>query len=250
MDLENIVLDAVDPALVGRFWEAGLGGERLSDGPDGFETRLPIPGGPAIDLCVQPVPQPPAEPLRLHLDLLGGDRQRELVDRFLGLGARHLDIGQGEVPWVVLADPEGNPFCVMEHREVYSDTGPIAALPLDSADPARDVEFWAWLTGWVPAPGVSPHSLRHPSRRGPLLELCPEPAPKGAGKNRVHLDVRLGPEDDADAVAAGIAARGGRELDPGWGDLPWRVYTDPSGNELCVLPATSTNARASPRSAG
>ncbi|MBD8062420.1 VOC family protein [Oceanitalea stevensii] len=237
MRLENIVLDAVDPGRVGRFWEAVLGGERLSDGPEGFETRLPIPDGPVIDLCVQPVPEPPAEPLRLHLDLLGGDRQLELVDRFLELGARHLDIGQGDVPWVVLADPEGNPFCVMEHRDVYSDTGPIAALPLDSADPERDLEFWSWLTGWTRADGVAPCSLRHPSRRGPLLELCTEPAPKGGAKNRVHLDVRLEPGDDADDVAAGIVARGGRELDPGWGDLPWRVYADPSGNELCVLPA-------------
>ncbi|MCM3659903.1 hypothetical protein M3148_02665 [Georgenia satyanarayanai] len=79
----------------------------------------------------------------------------------------------------------------------------------------------------------------YPSRRGPLLELWPEPAPKGDAKNRIHLDVRLEPGDDVDAVAAGIIARGGRELGPGWGDLPWRVYADPSGNELCVLPAVT-----------
>lgn len=239
MHLENIVLDAVDPGLVGRFWEAVLGGERLSEAPDGFETRVALPGGPVIDLCVQPVPAPPSEPLRLHLDLLGGDRQLELVDRFLGLGATRLDISQGEVPWVVLADPEGNPFCVMEHRDVYRDTGPIAALPLHSADPGRDAGFWSWLTGWTLADGVAPFSLRHPSWRGPLLELCPESASKSAAKNRVHLDVRLDPGDDADAVSAGIAARGGRELDHGWGELLWRVYTDPSGNELCVLPAVT-----------
>lgn len=180
-----------------------------------------------------------AEPLRLHLDLLGGVEQDEVVERLLGLGARHLDIGQRDVPWVVLADPEGNPFCVMEPRAEYVRTGPIAALPLDSADPQRDADFWAWLTGWVETGGSEPRALRHPSLRGPLLELCPEPAAKTAAKNWVHLDVRLEAGDDPDEVAAGIAARGGRELRPGWGDLPWRHHADPSGNEFCVLPASS-----------
>ena len=59
-----------------------------------------------LDLCFQRVPEPPpSEPPRLHIDLLGGAHQAEAVDRLLGLGARHLDIGQGDVPWVVLADP-------------------------------------------------------------------------------------------------------------------------------------------------
>ena len=162
-----------------------------------------------------------------------------MVERLLGLGARHLDIGQGAVPWVVLADPEGNPCCVMEDRAAYADSGPVAALPLDSADPDRDAEFWSWLTGWTEVVGVAPRSLRHPSLRGPLLELCPEPAPKGTAKNRLHLDIRLETGDDPDGVAAGIAERGGRELHPEWGELPWRFFADPSGNEFCVLPARS-----------
>ena len=237
MHLENVVFDAVEPQLLGRFWEAALGGERLTDEPDGFETRLSIEGGPVLDLCFQRVPEPPFEPPRLHLDLLGGASQERQVDRLLRLGARHLDIGQRDVPWMVLADPEGNPFCVMEDRAVYSGTGPLAALPLDSADPDRDAEFWSWLTGWIDAPGVAPRSLRHPSLRGPLLDLTPERTPKGAAKNRLHLDVRLETGDDPDAVAAGIIKRGGRELRPQWGELPWRVFADPSGNEFCMLPS-------------
>jgi hypothetical protein len=237
MYLENLVFDAFDPPRLGRFWEAALDTETLTDEPDGFETRLHHPGGPDLDLCFQRVPEPPSEPLRLHLDLRGGDHQQDTVDRLLGLGARHLDIGQHDVPWVVLGDAEGNPFCVTEEREVYVDTGPIAALPLDSADPDRDGDLWGWLNGWAPVPGVAPVSLRHTSRRGPLLELCLEAEPKGPGKNRLHLDVRLERGDDPDQVARGIAARGGRELDHEWGTLPWRVYADGSGNEFCVLPA-------------
>ena len=239
MYLENLVVDALEPQRVGAFWEAVVGGERLTDEPDIVETRLAVEGGPALDLCFARVPEPMTEPPRLHVDLLGGARQAAVVDRLLELGARPLDIGQGDVPWVVLADPEGNPFCVMEDRAAYADTGPIAALPLDSADPERDAEFWSWLTGWtgVPGSGGELRSLRHPSLRGPLLELCPEPRPKGTVKNRLHLDVRLEAGEDADEIEAAIAQRGGDRRVVDWGELPWRSYTDPSGNEFCVLPA-------------
>ena len=237
---ENVVVDAVDPQRLGRFWEAALGGTNLTDAPEVFETRVAVKGGPTLDYCFPRVPERPSEPQRLHLDLHGDRRQAEEVERLLRLGAHHVDIGQRDVPWVVLGDVEDNPFCVMEPRAAYVDTGPVAALPLDSADPERDAAFWAWLTGWTRADGAGLVTLRHPSRRGPLLELCPEAAPKGpfeTAKNRMHLDLRLEPGDDPDAVASGIEERGGRELHPDWGDLPWRVYADPSGNELCVLPA-------------
>lgn len=240
MYLENLVFDAVEPQRLGRFWETALSCETLTDEPGIFETRLTIAGGPVLDLCFQQVPEPPREPLRFHLDLFGADRQAEVVERHLGLGARHLDIGQRDVPWVVLGDLEDNPYCVMEAREAYTDTGPIAALALDSADPDRDGNFWSWLTGWVDVDGPAPRSLRHPSRRGLLLELCPEEGPKGTVKNRLHLDVRLEPGDDPDEIARSIADRGGREvLHPEWGTLPWRFYEDPSGNEFCALPARS-----------
>ena len=182
MYLENLCVDARDPAALGRFWEALLGaGPTLTDEPDLFETRLAEPDGLVLDLCFQRVPEPVTPDPRLHLDVGGGARQAEVVQRALDLGARHLDIGQGGVPWVVLADPEGNPFCVMEERPEYAASGPIAALPLDSADPARDAAFWAELSGWQPVSSAMPAALRHPSGRGVLLELCPEPRPKRRG---------------------------------------------------------------------
>ena len=237
MYVENLVFDASNPKRMGQFWEAVVGGEQLTDEAEGYETRMTIEGGPTFDLCFQPVSEPAVDPARLHLDLAGGARQAAEVERVLGLGAQHLDIGQGDVPWVVLADPEGNGFCVMEERAAYADTGPIAALPLDSADPDRDAEFWAWLTGWTPVPDVEPRSLRHPSGRGPLLELCPERSSKTAAKNRIHLDLRLETGDDSEAIVAGIVERGGGRLEVDWGDLPWTSYIDPSGNEFCLLPA-------------
>lgn len=185
------------------------------------------------------MPDRPSEDVRLHLDLLGGVDQSAVVERLVGLGARHLDIGQVDVPWVVLADPEGNPFCVLEERASYGETGPIAALPIDSSDPDVDAEFWSWLTGWVSAPGMAPQTLRHTTSRGLLLEFCPEPVPHPPAKNRLHRDVRLEALDDLDHVLESVVDRGGRELHPEWGDLPWRVCADSSGNEFCLLPARS-----------
>jgi len=235
MYLENVVMDAVDPQALGRFWEAVVGGERLTDVPEGFETRLAVEGGPELDLCFQRVPEPPTGAPRLRLDVSGGAAQDAVVERLLGLGARHADPGQ-DGPWVALEDLEGNPCRVTPERAAYAGTGPVAALSLDSADPSRDADFWAWLTGWDRVDASD--ALRHPSLRGPVLELHAEVAPKGDAKNPRHLDLRLETGDDPDRLAAAIAARGGREVQhPEWGELPWRFFEDPSGNEFCLLPA-------------
>lgn len=241
MQLENIVVDAVDPGRLGRFWEQALDTERLTDEPGIYETRLGLGDGAFLDLCFQRVARAPGESQRLHLDLGGGASQDEVVARLVGMGAQRVDIGQGDVPWTVLADPEGNPFCVVEDREAYRGTGPVAALPLDSADPDRDAAFWAWLTGWRPTPGVAPQTLRHPTGHGPLLELLPESGAKGDDrKNRMHLDVRLEPGESEAEVVAAILDLGGQEYDPDWGPLPWRLLRDPSGNEFCLLRAADS----------
>lgn len=237
MYLENIVIDAVDPSRVGRFWQDLLGSRQLTDAAEGFETRLEIEGGPVLDLCFPTVPAVPEGSARLHLDLRGGAAQGQVVSRARSLGAEPLDIGQGDVPWVVMGDVAGNAFCVMEERDCYNASGPIAAIPIDSTDPESDARFWSWLTGWIPVQGSAPATLRHPSLRGPLLEFCHEPEAKMAEKNPMHLDVRLEPGDDPDRVAEGITARGGTQWHPDWGELQWRIFRDPSGNEFCVLPS-------------
>lgn len=233
MRLENIVWDARNPHRLGSFWAAAVGAEPMTDNAGGYEARLSLGDDAFLDLCFQPIAVPSASPARLHLDLAGGAQQAEVVDRLLSLGAEHADIGQGDVPWVVLADPEGNAFCVMEHRDAYRGTGPIAALPMDSSAPDRDAEFWAQITGWVPFDGVAPATLRHPSGAGPLLEFCAEPEPK-QGKNRVHLDVRR-QAHDGDLVDSALNAGAKRAHVTDAEDLPWVTLEDPSGNEFCVL---------------
>lgn len=238
MFLENLGIDALDPLRLGRFWEAALGTTVLTVEPDIYETRLQIDGEAYLDLCFARVPVRNEAPLRLQLDLHGGSAPAQVAERLRALGAADLDVGREEAPRIVLADVEGMAFCVREEQDAHARTGPLAALLMDSADPVRDAEFWAWLSGWAVTPGVAPVTLRHPSGRGPLLELGDEAAPKRQGaKNPVHLDIRLEAADDPDAIASEVAARGGQELHPDWGELPWRVLRDPSGNEFCLLPS-------------
>jgi hypothetical protein len=113
LEWEQTVVDAADPVALGRWWTEALGWVVLNDAADEFEIR------PAPDrlpgLIFVPVAEPKPAKNRLHLDFRPDDRDRE-VERLLGLGATRVDIGQGEQPWVVLADPEGNEFCVLGSR--------------------------------------------------------------------------------------------------------------------------------------
>jgi len=101
---------------VGYFWSAALGWPLVWDQDQ--ETAIQSPtGGPKITWGGPPF-TPKTGKNRLHLDLVtpaGGDQQAE-VERLLSLGATRIDIGQGEVGWVVMADPDGNEFCVLAPR--------------------------------------------------------------------------------------------------------------------------------------
>ena len=108
----ELVVDAADPDALARFWEEVLGWERTDD-TDG-EIELTPPGGAKPTLLFVKVPEAKSVKNRIHIDVnpVACTRDEE-VDRLLSLGARHVDIGQGDQSWVVLADPEGNEFCVL-----------------------------------------------------------------------------------------------------------------------------------------
>jgi hypothetical protein len=116
--VSNICLDAVDPARLADFWTGALGWVKDA-ADDGSEIWLEAPPGTAAPsatvtgLLLLRVPEVHAAKNRLHLDLRPDDQAAE-VARLEALGARRVDIGQGaDVTWVVMADPEGNEFCVL-----------------------------------------------------------------------------------------------------------------------------------------
>jgi len=121
MDLriQCIVIDSHDCERLATFWSEALGW-RITYRSDSEWAIEPPEGDPAVDVAPDilfvRVPDEKPGKNRLHLDLRPLDQGAE-VDRLLGLGARHTDIGQGDdVSWVVLADPEGNEFCILAPR--------------------------------------------------------------------------------------------------------------------------------------
>ena len=99
--------------MVERFWSAALG--LPLQGPDGDGDSWLEPGEGSPDVLFQEVPEAKTVKNRLHFDLRPDDQADE-VARLEALGARRIDIGQGDVSWVVMADPEGNEFCVLAAR--------------------------------------------------------------------------------------------------------------------------------------
>jgi hypothetical protein len=113
--IQCVVVDADDPQVPARFWAEALGWRITHDTPD--EVALEPPEGSpesdvSPDILFVRVPERKSGKNRLHLDLRPKDQEAE-VARLTGLGATRVDIGQGDVTWVVMADPSGNEFCVL-----------------------------------------------------------------------------------------------------------------------------------------
>lgn len=238
--LVQVNFKARDDSSLGRFWAGALGWGVSSEGP-GVTNVEPVgfdwPDPAAVCVDVVTVPDPEAVHYRAHLDLnsTSGAHQAELVARLVTLGATPADVGQGDVPWTVLADPEGNLFRVLEPRSLYRDTGPIAAVGVSCADPRAMARFWGEAMDWTLHEVTDDHArLRSAEGVGPYLEFRRTPAVT-ALPGRVHLDLMPYPGDDQAAEVARLRAMGATPADVGQGDVPWVCLADSEGNEFCVL---------------
>ncbi|MER7006921.1 VOC family protein [Dactylosporangium sp. NPDC000555] len=119
--LLQVTIDCRDPHRLAGFWAAVLDYRVIEDKDDLVEIASWEPTVEAVRREPMPstvmfirVPEDKVTKNRLHLDVMPIDvSQADEVERLIGLGARRVDIGQGEQGWVVLADPEGNEFCVL-----------------------------------------------------------------------------------------------------------------------------------------
>jgi len=240
--LVQVNVKARDDAALGRFWAQVLGWGVSSEGPGVTNVEpadLVLPDPAALGVDVVTVPDPETVKYRVHVDLAttSAEHQAQLVARLIELGATPADVGQGDVPWTVLADPEGNVFCVLEPREIYRDTGPIAAVVVDCADPRATARFWDEALDWTVHEVTDEHArLRSSAGAGPYLEFLRVPAER-TWWSRVHLDVAPYSGDDQEAEVERLRALGATDVDLGQGDVPWKVLADPEGNEFCVLTA-------------
>jgi catechol 2,3-dioxygenase-like lactoylglutathione lyase family enzyme len=114
--IQCLCIDTADPARIASFWESALGWRRTWE-EEGQVCLEPPEGSPedgiAPDLIFLKVPEGKTVKNRLHLDLRPADQDAE-VARLQALGARQVSIGQGDVSWVDMADPDGNEFDVLQ----------------------------------------------------------------------------------------------------------------------------------------
>ena len=119
-----VVVDSPDPTALAEWWRTVLDYELIDQDDDGT-TEIGPRGqgakGPVPTLVFVPVTAPTPRKVRLHLDLNATDREQDAeLARLLDLGAVRVDVGQGApseaMTWHVLADPEGNEFCLLRSR--------------------------------------------------------------------------------------------------------------------------------------
>ncbi|HEX8099255.1 MAG TPA: VOC family protein [Actinomycetota bacterium] len=232
--LREVVFDANDPVRLGRFWADALGWEyaehdeyTTASGGEGTVRRLEF----------SKAPKPKTSKNWMHFDLssTSGEHQRATVERLIDLGARHIDIGQGaDAAHFVLADPEGNEFCVLEPGNSFVDYGGLLGSLTCDGSPAVG-RFWSEALGW---PLVwdqdNETAIRAPDGTGQFITFGGPREPK-QGKNRLHLDVAPPADGDQEAEVRRLELLGARRIDIGQGNVPWVVMADPDDNEFCVL---------------
>jgi predicted enzyme related to lactoylglutathione lyase len=230
-----LCIDANDPHRLGRFW-AGVLGWELADDPDGGIALLPN-DDTGFRIESFPTEDPRIGPNRMHLDLTSTslEDQQQTVARSIELGARHIDVGQRpDEGHVVLADPEGNEFCVIEPgNEFLADCGFIGAIACDGSP---DVGyFWSEALGWPLVWDQDQETAIRSPHGGPKITWGGPPRRPKTGKNRLHFDIAPPVDGDQAAEVERLVSLGASRVDIGQGDVSWVVLADPDGNEFCVL---------------
>ncbi|MFI5732941.1 VOC family protein [Kribbella sp. NPDC051587] len=220
--LQELTYAAKDPAGLARFWAGVLGFEVVDDAviapADERAFRLRFV---ASDL-------PKLSPNQMHFDLTSTslDDQQAQVDRVLELGGQHLDIGQSpDEPHVVLGDPEGNEFCVIEPTNNFlANTAVIGALSSDGSQAVG--YFWAKALDWPLVWDQDEETAIQAPYGGTKIAWGGPPVNPKLGVNR--LQFKLIADGDLQAEIDRLVALGAKTGEDG-------VLIDPDGNEFVVL---------------
>jgi len=225
--LLTLALDARDPARLAGFWAGVLGRVVVDD----LRGAL-LPGSDTqVGLRFVPSGSEKVGPNRVHLHLTSTSPagQQDTVAAALELGAYHLDVGQlPEEGHVVLADPEGNEFCVIEPGSSFlAGCGFLGELACDGT--RRVGLFWAEALGWPLVWDEDQETAVQSPRGGTKVAWGGPPVAPRHGRNRQRFDLALTDGDLAaeverllalGATRLGNAAEGAVEM------------ADPDGNEF------------------
>jgi predicted enzyme related to lactoylglutathione lyase len=230
-----LTFDAHDPQGLASFWGGLLGWKTADDHHDGVTLVPSDDTGFRIRFVASQ--EPKIRQNQAHFDLTSAslEAQQQTVARALELGGRHIDIGQSpDEPHVVLADPEGNEFCVIEPGNNFlADCGFIGAL---ASDGTQDVGyFWSKALDWPLVWDQDQETAIRSPHGGPKITWGGPPVDTKTGKNRLHFDLAPPADGDQEAEVERLISLGATRLDIGQSDVSWVVMADPDGNEFCVL---------------
>jgi len=229
----GLSFDANDPLQLGQFWAKSLGWDIHHATRDQVDLRAS--DGPSFRITVLAVSETKVNKNPIHLDLstTSIDDQRDTVARLIELGASHLDIAQSpEEPHMVLADPEGNEFCVLEPGNSFVDDS--RRLGSITCDGSRDVGyFWSKTLEWPLVWDQDEETaVRLPDGTGPFITWGP-PIPAATTNSRLHLDIAPN-HADFDAEVERLTSIGAVSVEVGRNG-GWVVMADPDGTEFRLL---------------
>ena len=232
--LVALCFDANDPVNLARFWAAALRWQ-VDDEPAG-EIGLVPTDDTRFQIRFLPVVEQKSGKNPIHLDLTSAstDDQDETIRTLLDLGAQHVDIGQGpDEGHVVLADPEGNEFCIIEPDNSFlAGCGIFGSITCDGS---REVgSFWSEALGWPLVWDQDDETaIRAPDGTGPFITWGP-PVPPKLTANRLHLDIAPPDHGDQQAEVDRLVTLGATQVGIGGRDVASVVMADPDGNEFWV----------------
>ncbi|MGC5054227.1 VOC family protein [Micromonospora sp. DT48] len=229
--LVAVCFDASRPLRLGQFWAALLGREAVHDA-DG--TLLP---GTDTQLGLRFVASSAArvETNRVHLHLTSADPadQRHTVARAVALGAGHLDLGQRpEEGHIVLTDPEGNAFCVIEPgNDFLAGCGFLGEIACEGT---REVGlFWSAALGWPLVWEQGQETAVQSPAGGTKVAWGGPPLPPKQGRNRQRFDLAPPSHGDQQPEVDRLASLGATLIEVGEDGSV--MLADPDGNEFRVL---------------
>ena len=236
VELAALCFDVNEPLPVARFWGGVLGWEMADDADEGI-VLLPS-DDTGFRLRFLPTHAQKTAQNYMHLDLTSNlEPQQQTVERALRLGARHIDIGQRpDEGHVVLADPEGNEFCVIEEGNKFlAECGFIGAV---SCNGSQEVGyFWSAALGWPLVWDQDQETAIRSPHGGPKITWGGPPLMPKTGKDRLHFDLAPAADSEQQAEVDRLVTLGASRADVGQGDVRWVAMADPDGREFCVRPA-------------